>query len=146
MRARIAAVLAVVVAVWAAWAVFVYRPAPNALPACTPNAPLECSTIDGFPLGAMVEDCPCSDSSDKEQIAVNGFDARDGGHSAVVRTTMFALDMARFCGPVTCALTGGYDIFVFQLADGSLNAIAVSCPGVGNTCTAVPTYTAGSGG
>ena len=146
MRLRIAAVLGIGVALWAAWAVFVYRPAPNALPACTPNAPLECSTIDGFPLGAMVEDCPCSDRSDLEQIAVDGFDVRDGGHSAIVRTTMFDLDMARFCGPVLCALTGGYDIFVFQLADGSRNAIAVSCPGVGNTCKAVPTYTAGSAG
>ena len=146
MRPRIAAVLAVAVAVWAAWAVFVYRPSPNALPACTPNAPLECSTIDGFPLGAMVEDCPCGDRSDLERIAVDGFNAREGGHPAIVRTTMFDLDMARFCGPVLCTLTGGYDIFVFQLADGSRNAIAVSCPGVGNTCKAVPTYTAGSAG
>ena len=80
MRIRIAAVLVVAVIAWIGWGVFIYRPAPNALPACVPNAARACSTVDGFPIGPMLENCPCSDRADSEQVAVDGVDARDGGH------------------------------------------------------------------
>jgi hypothetical protein len=58
---------------------------------------------------------------------------------------VFALDMARFCGSILCGLSGGYSIFVFELADGSRHAIGVSCPGI-DACRAVPSYTPGSAG
>lgn len=86
MRLRTALVLAVAVAAWVAWGLFIYRPAPNALP-----------------------------------------------------------PMARFCGPVVCALSGDYSIFVVEFGDGSRHAIGVSCAGVG-PCRVVQTYTPGVGG
>jgi len=148
MRLRIAVVLGFVVAVWAAWGVFVYRPAANALPACSPNGPLACSTIDGFPTGRLIQDCGGQPDvcGDKEQLAVDGLNGTYGGQQTVVHISEFGLDMARFCGPVLCALSGAYNIFVFEFGDGSRHAIAVSCPGVGPTCKAVQTYTPGSGG
>lgn len=141
MRRRIGGLLALAACIALGLSVYLAPQPPNALPACVPNGPLACSTVDGFPLGALIQACPCGEN---ERIALAGLDARDGGHGAVARTTMFALDMARFCGPVLCALSGSYTIFVIELTDGSRHAIAVSCPGVA-ACRAVPRYTPGVG-
>jgi hypothetical protein len=85
---------------------------------------------------------PCGDN---ERLARDGLDARDGHGSGIVHASQYALDMARFCGEILCGLSGGYSIFVFDLADGSRHAIGVSCPGVA-ACRAVPRYTPGSAG
>ncbi|MGH2466063.1 MAG: hypothetical protein ACRDGI_11430 [Candidatus Limnocylindrales bacterium] len=136
--------LVAAITVWVGWGVFIYRPTPNALPACVPGAPLDCSTVDGFPIGTMSEICPCSDAGDHEQVALDGLAARDGSHATVTRSMLFALDMSRFCGPVICSISG-YSIFVFEFADGSRHAIGVDCPGIEPTCRAVQTYTSSSG-
>ena len=54
MRTRVAGIVVVIGLVWG---VFIYQPSPNALPACAPNGQLACSTVDGFPLGTLVQDC-----------------------------------------------------------------------------------------
>jgi hypothetical protein len=145
MRVRIVILLAVLG--WIGWGVFVYRPAPNARPACVPDGTLACSTIDGFPLGTLMQDCGGQPAGCGEngQLAIDNLPFWDGLHPAVVHSSEYALDMARFCGPVLCAISG-YSIFVFQFADGSRHAVGVSCAGVGGQCRAVQTYTAGSAG
>jgi hypothetical protein len=147
MRARAAAASAVAACLLVGLLPSCAAGPQNVLPACSPNGPLACSTIDGFPVGAEVRDCaaqpdPCGDN---ERLARDGLDARDGHSSGIVHASMYAPDMARVCGPILCALSGGYSIFVFDLADGSRHAIAVSCPGI-DACRAVPSYTPGSAG
>ena len=115
-----ACLLALVLVVWP------FRPT-NALPPCSPNGALTCSTIDAFPLGADFQDCaaqpdPCGPN---ERLARDALEARDGHGSGIVHSLMYAIDMARVCGPVLCALSGSYAIFVFELADGSRHAIGV---------------------
>lgn len=146
MRPRIAAVLVIAVSVWVAWGVFIYRPAPNALPPCAPNGALSCSTIDGFPVGTLIEDCGAQPVACGEHatLALDALPFWDGNAAAVTHSAEYALDMARFCGPVVCSMSG-YSIFVFDFADGSRHAIGVECPGVSPTCTAVQTYSGGSG-
>jgi hypothetical protein len=146
MRLRIAAVLVAAITVWVGWGVFIYHPAPNALPPCSPNGALSCSTVDGFPLGEYIEDCDgqpdvCGDNA---ALALNGLPPWDV-HPAVAHSAEYGLDMARFCGPVLCSMSG-YSIFVFDFTDGSRHAIGVDCPGVSPTCQAVQTYTSGYGG
>jgi hypothetical protein len=138
MRLRIAAVFAI--AVWVGWGVFIDRPAPNALPACASNGALACSTIDGFPVGTLIQACGgqpdvCGDNA---QLARAGLDARHGGHPGIVDEAVYNLDMARVCGSQLCAMSGAYDVFVFGFSDGSHDAIGVRC-GVGG-CQAVPDY------
>ncbi len=151
MRPRIAAVLVAAVTVWIGWGVFIFRPAPNALAACIPNGPLACTTIDGFPLGTLVQDCggqspgQSAVCGDNAKLALDGLPPWDSLHPAVVHSSEYALDMARFCGPVLCARSGGYRIFVFEFADGSRHAIGLSCPGIA-ACAAVQVYTPGPGG
>lgn len=142
MRLRIAGVLAV--AVWLVWAAFFYQAPPNAMPACVSNGPLACSTIDGFPLGTLVQDCGgqpdvCGDDA---QMALDGLPPWESLHPAVVHSSKYTLDMARLCGPVVCTLSGEYTIYVFEFTDGSHHAIGVSCGIDGRR--AVQTHTAGS--
>jgi len=145
MRFRVAAVLAAAIACWAAWGVFIYQPPPDAMAPCSPNGPLACSTIDGFPLGTYVQDCGgqpdvCGDNAG---LALAGLPAWDGLNHDVVHSAKYQLDMARFCGPVVCTLTSEYDIYVFEFADGSRHAIGVRCLGVSGHCDALQTYTSG---
>jgi hypothetical protein len=147
MRLRLPVLLAVAVIAWVGWGVFIYHPAPNALAPCVPNGQLACSTVDGFPLGTLIQDCGgqpdvCGDNA---KLALDGLPPWDAFHPAVARSAEYNLDMARFCGPVICSISG-YSIFVFDFADGSRHAIGVDCPGVSPTCTAVQTYTSGFGG
>jgi hypothetical protein len=146
VRTRVAAILVVIGLIWAAWGVFIYRPAPDAMAACVSNGQLACSTVDGFPLGTLVQDCGGQpDVCGDDAVPAQGGLRSSYVHRALVHSAKYGLDMARFCGPVVCALTGPYNIFVFDFADGSRQAVAVSCPGVGDTCRAVQSYTAGSG-
>jgi len=146
MRLRLPVLLAVAVIAWVGWGVFIYHPAPNALAPCVPNGQLACSTVDGFPLGTLIQDCGgqpdvCGDNA---KLALDGLPPWDAFHPAVSRSAEYNLDMARFCGPVICSISG-YSIFVFDFADGTRHAIGVDCPGVSPTCTAVQTYTSGFG-
>ena len=147
MRPRIVAVLVVALSVWVGWGVFLYHPAPNALPACAPNGGLSCSTVDGFPLGTLVQDCGAQPDACGENatLALNGLPFWESLHPAVVHGAEYALDLSRFCGPVVCSI-GGYSIFVFDFADGSRHAIGVDCAGVSPTCSVVQTYTSGAAG
>src|SRR5665213_1545335 len=140
MRLRIAGVLAL--ACWLVWAAFIYQAPPNALAACSPNGPLACSTIDGFPIGTLIQDCGGQPDicGNNEQLALNGLPFWDSFHPAVADVSEYGPDMARLCGPVVCTLGGAYSIFVFEFSDGSRHAIAVSCPGVNPSCQAVQTY------
>lgn len=147
MRIRVAAVLVAAVTVWVGWGVLIYKPAPNAMAACVSNGALACSTIDGFPLGTLIQDCggqpdACGDNA---KLALDGLPPWDAFHPAVVHSSEYELDMARFCGPVLCSISG-YSIYVFEFADGTRHAIGVDCPGVNPICNAVQTYTSGSGG
>ena len=144
MRLRIG--ILIVIVAWVAWGVFVYRPAPNALPACVPNGALDCSTVDGFPLGTLVQDCGPQPAGcgENAQLAGDSLPFWDFLHPALVDSSEYTLDMARFCGPVVCSISG-YRIFVFEFADGSRHAVGVDCPGVAGDCHAVQTYTSGSG-
>jgi hypothetical protein len=144
MRLRIAVLLAVVVAAWVGWGLFIYHPAPNAMAACVPNGQLACSTVDGFPLGEYIQDCDGQpgECGVNAKLALDSLPPWESLHPAVVSSAEYALDMARFCGPVVCSISG-YSIFVFDFADGSRHAIGVDCPGVSPTCTAVQTYASG---
>lgn len=138
MRRRIAAVLAI--AVWVLWGVFIDRPAPNAMPACAPNGALACSTIEGFPIGTLIQPCGgqpdvCGDNA---LLAKAGLDARHSGHPTIVDEAVYDIDAARVCGPQLCTLEGTYDVFVFGYWDGSHDAIGVRCTVDG--CVAVPDY------
>jgi hypothetical protein len=142
MRPRIAVLLAVAVTIWVGWGLFIYRPAPNAMAPCVPNGQLACSTVDGFPLGTLLQDCGSQPDAcgDNARLALGGLPPWDAFHPAVAHSAEYSLDMARFCGPVVCSL-GGYSIFVFDFADGSRPAIGIVCAGVNPTCQAVQTYT-----
>jgi hypothetical protein len=146
VRLRIAAVLVAAITVWVGWAVFIYRPAPNALPPCRSNGALSCSTVDGFPLGEYIQDCDGEpgECGANAKLALDSLPPWESLHPAVVYSAEYALDMARFCGPVVCSMSG-YAIYVFDFADGTRHAIGIVCAGVSPTCQAVQTYTSGYG-
>ena len=127
-------------------AVFLFRFAnpPNALPPCQPAAgqdSVACSTIDGSWIGPIGTDCalPPASCSPQESLATSGFDARYPGHARITRIREYAIDMARVCGPVLCAYSGGEPaIWVFDLADNTRRAIETQCPGVAGYCEVLP--------
>lgn len=102
-------------------------------------SPGEGTTIDGWPIGAL-QTCPVPNVprgapyptqwdcqlglSQWVAAAIEGFDRRDPGHAAIVRTTIHDESRAH-------ARSGGCcKVAVFELADGSIRAIGVGHPGI----------------
>lgn len=120
--------------------------AQNSRPACQPLASgdsVACSTIDGFPVGQFRSECsPQSDAClDSQTIAA--LDSKDRGHAPIERVRLYEIDLGRVCAQgILCAWSGGYTVFVFDLADGSRRAVGVTCPGISGDCLTMPRYEA----
>jgi len=117
--------------------------APKSSPACRPIATgdsIACSTIDGFPVGQFRSECaPVSDSCFDSQITA-ALTVQDPHRPQIVRARYYDLDYGRVCDQgILCAYSGGYTVFVFDLIDGTRQAIGVTCPGP-NGCVATSRY------
>jgi hypothetical protein len=117
---------------------------PKASPACRPDVSgdsIACSMIDGFPVGQFRSECaPASDSCFDSQTDA-ALKVEDPHRPQIVRVRMYDLDYGRVCHPgILCAYSGWYTVFVFDLIDGTRQAVGVTCPGpVG--CLAESRYT-----
>jgi hypothetical protein len=135
-----AAGLVLVVAVAGLW----WTATRNSPAPCQPIASgdsVACSTIDGFPIGQFRSECaPVSDSCFDSQTSA-ALEAEDPGRPQIVRVRLYDLDYGRVCDPgILCVYSGGFTVYVFDLADGSRQAVGVTCPGP-NGCVAMPRYT-----
>ena len=146
-RTRLAVLGAVILGALAVATAVVLQPRDqDALPPCVAHGALECTTIDGFPIGNLASICqldqvavPTDRPDDCASVAgltIPALDAREPGHPAVAGMAIYDYDMARVCGPVLCDFSGGHDIAVFDLVDGSHRAVGYAC-GVSG-CFSVP--------
>ena len=135
----IVAVVVLAVALAGLWWATAHHPQPACEPVTSGDA-IACSTIDGFPIGQFESECTPKSNTCLDNQTLAALDAKDLGHSPIVRVRRYAIDLGRTCPRGShCLSTGGLTIVVFDLADGSRHAIGVSCAGIG-PCSAVPQY------
>lgn len=89
-------------------------------------------TINGFPLARRVECAdPCASNISLARAAL---DKASPAHAHVVEESLYAEGNG-------VVRSGSYTVAVFELTDGSVVAVGISCAGV-NPCQAEPTYLA----
>ena len=136
----VAAGLVLVVAAAGLWLASTPTPRPPCQPVPSGDS-IACSTIDGFPVGQFRSECaPVSDSCFDSQTS-DALKAEDPDRPQIVRVRLYDLDYGRVCDPgILCAYSGGFTVYVFDLVDGSRQAVGVTCPGPYG-CLAMSTYT-----
>ena len=141
----VAAVLVLVVAVAGLW--WIRSAGDGYGPPCQSIASgdaVACSTVDGFPVGQFRSECTAQSDScaGTEATATAGLETAYPRHSPIARVRLYGLDAGHACkasGEVLCAWSGGYTIFVFDLADGTRHALGVACPGI-TGCVTMPRW------
>lgn len=88
------------------------------------------TTINGFPLARQVD---CADQCASHlALARTALDNSSPAHAQIVKEFIYAEGNG-------IERSGSYKVTVFELADGSVVAVGISCAGV-NPCQAEPTY------
>ena len=136
----IVAVVVLAVALAGLWWATAHHPQLACEPVTSGDA-IACSTIDGFPIGQFKSECAPVSSACFDDRTSAALKAQDPHRPQIVRVRSYDLDYGRVCDPgVGCMYSGGFTIYVFDLVNGSRQAVGITCPSpIG--CWAMSPYT-----
>jgi hypothetical protein len=78
----------------------------------------------------------CFDSQTTAALEV-----QDPDRPEIVRVRSYDLDYGRVCDPgILCTYSGGFTVYIFDLVDGTRQAVGITCPGPSG-CVAMRPYT-----